>query len=104
MCAPNPDSCGGTGGCQGSTAELAYDYVTKSAGLFQEFQYSYGSYFGKDYACTLPTNTNPVASINGFVYLPENNYTALLNAIATVGPIAISVDAGWSGYESGVYA
>ena len=89
-----------TGGCQGSTAELAYDYVTN---MFQEFQYSYDSYFGKNYDCALPSNTKFVATVNEFKYLPENSYTALLNAIAAVGPIAISVDASWSGYESVVY-
>lgn len=103
MCAPNPDSCGGTGGCEGSTAELAFSYVTESKGLFQEYQYSYASYYGKDMACAIPTGS-PVATINGFVQLPANNYTALMNAIATVGPVAISVDASsWSAYESGVY-
>jgi len=103
MCAPNPNECGGSGGCGGSTAELAFDYVTKSGGLFSEFQYSYSSYYGKNYACAIPTG-NPAATINGYVYLPENNYTALMNAVATVGPVAVSVDASaWSGYESGIF-
>eukprot|EP01038_Epipyxis_sp_PR26KG_P006727 gene6727-9220_t len=105
MCAPNPDSCGGTGGCAGSTAELAFDYVTSSKGLYQEYQYSYASYYGKDFACALPAVGSPVATINGFVQLPENNYTALMNAIASVGPVAISVDASsWGAYESGVFS
>jgi hypothetical protein len=35
--------------------------------------------------------------------LPENNYAALLNAVAKVGPIAISAASGfWIGYESGI--
>jgi cathepsin L len=40
MCAPNPDSCGGTGGCQGSTAELAFEYAASpaSGGLKEEYQ------------------------------------------------------------------
>jgi len=36
-CAPNPDQCGGTGNCHGATAEIAFDYVSKSEGLFEEF-------------------------------------------------------------------
>ena len=47
MCAPNPDSCGGTGGCSGATAEVAFEYVTNSIGLLQEYQYSYLSYYGE---------------------------------------------------------
>merc|ERR1719226_285109 len=26
-CTPNPQKCGGSGGCDGATAELAYEYV-----------------------------------------------------------------------------
>ncbi len=36
-------------------------------------------------------SASPVATINGYVQLPENNYTALMNAVAQVGPIAVSV-------------
>ena len=47
MCAPNPDSCGGTGGCFGATAEIAFEYVTNSIGMMEEYQYPYLSYYGK---------------------------------------------------------
>jgi cathepsin L len=107
MCSPNPESCGGTGGCEGATAEVAFDYVANSAGLFQEFQYPYASYYGVDYTCATPApaDTNPVATITGFVKLPENNYTALMNAIATVGPIAVSVDAStFHSYAGGIFS
>jgi cathepsin L len=30
-CTPNPGKCGGSGGCDGATAELAFDYVQKVA-------------------------------------------------------------------------
>eukprot|EP00597_Dinobryon_sp_UTEXLB2267_P003794 CAMPEP_0170065326 /NCGR_PEP_ID=MMETSP0019_2-20121128/5456_1 /TAXON_ID=98059 /ORGANISM="Dinobryon sp., Strain UTEXLB2267" /LENGTH=291 /DNA_ID=CAMNT_0010272169 /DNA_START=251 /DNA_END=1126 /DNA_ORIENTATION=- len=105
MCSPNPNECGGTGGCQGSTAELAFDYLaTNSVGIFEEYQYSYASYYGQDFTCSLP-NVEAVATISGFIKLPGNNYTALMNAVATVGPMAINVDASnWHAYESGVYA
>ena len=102
MCAPNPESCGGTGGCAGSTAELAFDYVASVRGMYQEYQQGYDAYFGKNSACTLPSGT-PKVAITGYVKLAENNYTELMNAVATQGPIAISVDAGWGGYESGIY-
>merc|ERR1719333_547977 len=32
-CTPNPQHCGGTGGCGGATAELALDYLHKAGGL-----------------------------------------------------------------------
>lgn len=50
------------------------------------------------------TNSSvPVAKIDGFVVLPTNDYTSMMNAVAQVGPIAIAVDAGWGGYESGIF-
>jgi cathepsin L len=105
MCAPNPDACGGVGKCEGSTAELAFEFVTGSKGLFSEYQYGYKSYYGENFDCKVPGVTAPVATINGYVQLPGNNYTALMNALHTVGPVAINVDAndGWVAYESGLF-
>jgi len=105
MCAPNPDKCGGTGACQGSTAELAFEYVTGSRGMYQEYQYGYTSYYGRNADCKEhPGATLPVATIDGYIQLPGNNYTAVMNAIAQVGPVAINIDAStWHSYESGVF-
>ena len=105
MCSPNPDSCGGTGGCHGATAELALDYVANSRGIFSEYQYSYQGYYGVENACkTKEMYVQPAAKIGGFVQLPQNDYAALMNAVASEGPIAISVDAStWHAYESGIY-
>jgi cathepsin L len=36
--------------------------------------------------------------------LPENNYTALMNAVATVGPIAVSAQASWTAYRKGIFS
>jgi len=103
MCAPNPDHCGGTGGCQGATSELAFDYVA-GAGILEEYQLGYQAYYGADSACGVNAEMTPVATIDGYVKLPENNYTALMNAIAQVGPIAVSVDASnWHSYSSGIF-
>jgi len=104
MCSPNPDSCGGTGGCAGATHEVAFEYLTNSDGFYQEFQYPYTSYTGTNNDCAIPAVGAPKATINGYVVLPSNEYTPLLNAIATVGPIAITVDASeWHSYESGIF-
>jgi len=105
MCAPNVEHCGGVGGCEGSTAELAFEYLSGSEGMYEEFQYSYTSYYGVDEECKLsPGDTSPVATIDGYVKLPDNNYTAVMNAIAQVGPLAINVDAStWHAYAGGVF-
>jgi cathepsin L len=31
-CVPNPNQCGGTGGCSGATAEIAMDYLKTCGG------------------------------------------------------------------------
>jgi cathepsin L len=63
----------------------------------------YSGYGGSNGKCTTPPGSVK-AAIGGYVKLAENNYTALMNAIATVGPIAISVDANWGSYAGGVFA
>lgn len=104
-CSPNPDKCGGTGGCEGATAEVAFDYVAQSStGILQEYAYPYLSYYGSDYDCNTDNSKYAVATIDGYTQLSRNNYTELMNAIAQVGPIAVSVDAmSWGSYTGGVY-
>merc|ERR1719198_2931590 len=117
-CMPNPQQCGGTGGCMGATCELGYEFYMSHGGVVQEYQMGYTSYYGEDGACYIENITSAhdggpdpegittgVANITGYTVLPRNNETALMNALATVGPIAITVAAmDWKNYESGVYA
>jgi len=96
-CTPNPQQCGGSGSCDGATAELGFAYVQKK-GLSSEAVVPYRGITGK---CV---ETTKIANITGFVKLPENDHDALLNAIATVGPIAITVAASeWLDFENGVF-
>jgi cathepsin L len=74
-----------------------------SVGVYQEYQQGYSAYNGTNGNCGVASGA-PKAQIGGFVKLEENNYTALMNAIATVGPIAVSVDANWGSYAGGVFA
>jgi len=101
-CTANPHHCGGTGGCGGATAELAFGMVTLF-GIATEWTYPYISYNGSNYQC--PSKRPPVyARAAGYVTLPSNQYLPLIAAVASIGPIAISVDASsWSHYESGVF-
>jgi hypothetical protein len=42
--------------------------------------------------------------VQSWAVLPNNNYTALVQAVATIGPLAINADASnWSAYSSGVF-
>ena len=63
-------------------------------------------YSGTDYPCSIPAagSTAPVATINGYVKLPNNDYNSVMNAIAQVGPLAINVDAStWHAYQGGIF-
>merc|ERR1711935_1109854 len=98
-CTPDPDDCGGTGGCKGATQQLGYNY-TIAAGISAETSYPYQGVTGK---CD-PTKVKPVAGIKGYVTVTPNNYTALATAVATEGPIAITVAAGsWQLYSHGIF-
>jgi cathepsin L len=115
-CAPNKKQCGGSGGCTGATAELAFDFVQKH-GIVSEWTYGYESFHGVTGQCKLTNNTGPlrgsksglftdaVAAISGFAAMESNSYDAVMNAVAKLGPITVSVAAhGWRFYKSGVYS
>jgi cathepsin L len=89
-CVPNPEQCGGTGGCAGGTAELAYDwFAANKVNMKSEWKYPYVSWYGKDFSCRTDTGTTGVA-ITGYTKVPSNKYQPLIEAVSTVGPIAIS--------------
>ena len=81
----------------------AYGYILKNGGL--STMDAYGPYLGQDGFChtaTVDNSTNVVLS--GYVNLTGT--AALLDAIATKGPISVSINASpksFSFYHSGVY-
>eukprot|EP00930_Biecheleria_cincta_P014199 TRINITY_DN12314_c1_g6_i1.p1 TRINITY_DN12314_c1_g6~~TRINITY_DN12314_c1_g6_i1.p1 ORF type:complete len:383 (+),score=81.14 TRINITY_DN12314_c1_g6_i1:138-1286(+) len=116
-CVPNPRECGGKGGCEGATVELAMGYVQKS-GLSEASEVPYTARTG---VCTKSTsllekessldslldddtgNAGASFGMTGFQVLPSNKYTPLLQAVAS-GPVAVSVAAdAWSLYDSGIF-
>jgi len=98
-CTVNPDNCGGSGGCNGAIAELGFNYI-KDNGIATETNWPYKAVTGE---CDETSHTK-VATVGGCVKLVENNYTDLLAAVATIGPIAVSVDAStWNSYSKGIY-
>jgi cathepsin L len=93
-CAPNPKHCGGTGGCHGATTELAFEYA-RTHGIAHA-----DSYKGK--CDVIPSS---MVRLRRFVRLPENKALPLMHAIATKGPVTVSVDAtSWFSYSKGVFS
>merc|ERR1711937_137171 len=103
-CTKNPDHCGGTGGCDGATPALGFEYVKCSGGLRTETVAPYESFYGSNPTCSNNFKEGPVAGICGYKNLKINDYMDLIEAIQN-GPVAISVDAGgnaWQHYTGGV--
>jgi len=110
QCSPNPDHCGGTGDCSGSTVELALNYIAditakKTGGMFNIADVPYsGSVATWDKCGELTEGKSASVGIEGWTQLPLNDYEATMNAIAKVGPLAVAVAASeWGFYEKGVY-
>jgi cathepsin L len=104
-CTSNPQDCGGSGGCSGGIAQLGFEGIMAKGGLASEWTYPYQSYWGENFQCRQNNTRTPgVAKITGYVNIKTNDYLSLLEAVATKGPIAISVDASvWHDYETGVF-
>jgi len=126
-CVPNPNVCGGSGGCGGATVELAFQYVM-DVGL--QDPAGYGGYTARDGQCSwTPTeSTTPSLSsltelgseakiyaarqqapgldfgMTGWQKLDSNKEQPLLMALANQGPVAIALAANdIMMYESGVF-
>jgi len=101
-CSGNPNKCGGTGGCDGSTQQLAFNY-SEGIGMTTEADYPYTSKTGKTGTCD-QSKIKPVAINSGYVTVPMNDYNALIAAV-NLGPVAITLAAGgfgWQLYSHGV--
>jgi len=129
-CTPNPKHCGGEGGCEGATAELAYEYVLNK-GLLQhgEFRAMAGDdqhakcpeslkvstevatkgIFGADGSEThrgAAKMAGRAVGLTGWTKLPENKEDAIVRELMTNGPLYVAVAAGdhWFDYKEGVMA
>jgi len=95
-CVENPHHCGGTGGCEGATMELGFN-LTKQRGLALESDLPYKAH---DESCA---PYKAAAVVGGYVKLPVNDADALETAIATKGPVSITVAATWMLYGGGIF-
>jgi len=128
-CVPNSHHCGGSGGCDGATVELALDYALRH-GLTDN---AATPYVGIDLSCSKDLSLAAGAGdtysddlehllspgvhsgsehaqgtsafgLTGWERLPENKYEPLMRAVVEHGPVAVSVTAdSWSSYMQGVF-
>lgn len=117
-CTPNPQKCGGAGGCSGATAELGIDYVLKH-GVMTEEEFPYHGVTGtcpsvqpsllvKNNGLQVgipgPMQSTEIQGLMGWDKLPENKEEPLMRALVEWGPVAVSVSADlWEFYGSGIF-
>jgi len=103
-CMPNEQNCGGTGGCEGATANLAFDYIAKN-GIPAEQHYPYSSFSGRSGTCDANLMSKRHVNIEKWEHLPINQDAPLAQALYQHGPVVVSVDGNpWSLYSSGIFA
>jgi len=106
-CVPNPQHCGGSGGCEGATGELAYAFV-RDHGIPAEGDYPYNAHTNAcpnkgaaaDGAWPAPQRVR----VSGWTNLPSNQAQPVMQALNEQGPVVVAVDANdWFDYDSGIF-
>ena len=92
----------GNNGCNGGLMDYAFQYIKSNHGIDTEKSYPYEGKVGQ---CRY-TKRTVGATDTGFVDVPEGDEKKLKEALATVGPISIAIDASqpsFQFYSEGVY-
>jgi len=92
----------GNYGCEGGLMDQAFQYVIDAHGIDTEKSYPYKAI---DEKCDFSTKTVG-ATLKNYTDIPSGNEKALAEAVATVGPISVAIDASqmsFQFYSSGVY-
>nr|ABU50817.1 Ale o 1 allergen [Aleuroglyphus ovatus] len=89
-------------GCSGGWMDYAFKYVIQNRGIDTEASYPYKAI---DESCEFKRNSVG-ATIHSFVDVKTGDESALQNAVASIGPISVAIDAAqpsFQFYSSGVY-
>ena len=85
----------GNKGCNGGLMDYAFQYIKENKGIDTEESYPYMAKNGK---CRF-TEENVGATDTGFVDIRRKDEKALQQAVATVGPISVGIDASHGSFQ-----
>ncbi|XP_033725078.1 cathepsin L1-like [Pecten maximus] len=92
----------GNKGCKGGLMDNGFRYIKENNGIDTEESYPYR---GKDGKCKFEAS-NVGATDTGFVDVKSKSVSALQQAVSTIGPISVAMDAShrsFQMYRSGIY-
>jgi len=92
----------GNQGCNGGLMDQAFAYIKANGGIDTEASYPYTATDGQ---CRFKQNSVG-ATLTGFVDVKQGDESDLENAVATVGPVSVAIDASnfsFQLYSGGVY-
>ncbi|XP_067655040.1 cathepsin L1-like [Haliotis asinina] len=92
----------GNHGCGGGLMDYAFEYIKVNQGIDTETSYTYRA---RDGRCRFK-KANIGATDTGFTNIQKGSEADLQNAVATVGPVSVAIDASrptFHLYKSGVY-
>jgi len=92
----------GNNGCEGGLMDNAFSYIKENHGIDSEESYPYE---GKEGKCRYRTKAIG-ATDTGFVDIPQGSEDHLKQALGTVGPVSVAIDASHESfqfYNTGVY-
>merc|ERR1712168_952658 len=92
----------GNHGCEGGLMDFGFEYIYKNDGIDTETSYPYEA---KDDVCRFRSSDVGATDV-GYVDIRHYDESALMQAVATVGPISVAIDAGhpsFQSYRTGVY-
>ncbi|XP_021961392.1 cathepsin L1 [Folsomia candida] len=93
---------GGNEGCLGGLMDPAFIYIKNNNGIDTEASYPYQA---QTYGCRYKKENSGASDI-GYVDIPSGDEEKLKQAVASVGPISVAIDASHESimfYSSGVY-